>query len=217
MKRLAVCLLTGLLAACGEGAMFPLRQQAEPEPAPVAATEPVAAPAIELTQSAADDACRLYIKALYTGSEVPASETCIAAIDGKAVSLSTSHGRSLQVSEAVAGEVFTPTAAVLWHRAKLDEAKGAWENAGALFVTKSAEPLCMDIAAFAADGTSDSLFVLRASDQEPEMVPIPIDPEAEISVSVMEPLAPGGKAAAFAVFAREPRTLIKSISFRACP
>lgn len=213
MKKLVwgICVLAGAVAACGEGVKLPLRQDAEPEP------PAVAAPVIELTQSAADDACRLYIKALYTGIDIASSETCIASVDGKAVALATSQGRLLSVSEAIAGEVFTPTATLLWHRAKLDETKGAWENAGAVFVTTSAEPLCLNIAAFAPDSASDSLFVLRATDQEPEIVPIPIDPEAELSVSVAAPVAPGGKAAAFAVFAREPRTLIKSLSFRACP
>lgn len=192
---------------------MPIRQEEQAEPAPVVE----AAPKVELTQSAADDACRLFIKSLYTGSETPSSETCMATLNGETVSLSTTHGRSLPANNAVAGETFTPAAELMWHRAKLVEAKGAWENAGAVFVTTSAEPLCLDIAAFAPDATSDSLFVLRATDQEPEMVPIPIDPEAEQSVSVAAPVAPGGKAAAFAVFAREPRTLVKSLSFRACP
>jgi hypothetical protein len=215
MKRLvvAVFLAAGFLAGCGEGAKLPIRHEEAIEAAPV----PAAPPKVEITQTAADDACRLFIKALYTGSEATASETCMATVNGDAVAMSTTHGRSLPANNAVAGEVFMPAAELMWHRAKMVDAKGAWENAGAVFVTTSAEPLCLDIAAFAPDATSDSLFVLRATDQEPEIVPIPIDPEAELSVSVAGPVSPGGKAAAFAVYAREPRTLIKSLSFRTCP
>lgn len=213
MKRMIVVagVLVASLSGCGEKPAEPVVEAAE------VVVEPPVVPKPELTQAAADDACRLYIKALYTGAEAPAAETCMATLTGESVAMATSHGRALNVNNAIAGEVFTPAAELMWHRAKLVEAKGAWENAGAVFVTTSAEPLCLDIAAFAPDATSDSLFVLRATDQEPEMVPIPIDPEAEQSVSVAAPVAPGGKAAAFAVFAREPRTLVKSLSFRACP
>lgn len=177
--------------------------------------EPMPAP--QLTQLTADDACRLFIRALYTGSPTPAAETCIATLSGDQVSMATSHGRALNANTVAAGESFVPAAERMWHRAKLVEAKGAWENAGAIFVTRSAEPLCLEIAAFAPDATSDSLFVLRANDQEPEMVAIPIDADAEQSVVVSSPVAPGGKPTAFAIYAREPRTLVKSLNFRACP
>ena len=214
MKRLVIAavLSAGVLTACGDNSKLPARQDEAVEVAPVAPVEP-ARPMLD--QVAADSACRLYIDSLYTGMDVTITETCVAQINGDAVEMATSHGRVMSAPKVSAGQTIEPVAGSQWHRAKPDAASGAWENPGAVFVTDSVEPLCLDVVTIARDATSDSMFVLRDTDEAPSVVSLTIDPAAE-QVATLGQVSDGGRAAAFAVFAREPKVMLKSLKFYTC-
>jgi predicted small secreted protein len=214
MKRIVLSSLLGasMLAACNPVAS----SGSESATADAVSAGQEEVKQLVVDQAAANDACDLYIKALYTGADVVPTETCLAGIDQDGTKMLTSNDRYLRAVDVRAGDTFVPTADLLWHRAVPDDTTSTWSNFGAVFISLSKEPLCMDVETLAEDAAADTLFVLRPQDEEPVKLGVPIDAENTQVTAFPEPVSAGNSASAFTVFAREPRTKLKFIQFRSC-
>ena len=162
------------------------------------------------------EACSLYMKALYTDAKVAPSETCAPTIQSDRILLTTTHGRRLEFLEIGPGESASISAANLWHRSRLVDATGAWENPGLGLIVRGAVAHCLEVTTIAADANSDSLFLLRNGDEEPHMVSVPVDAGKLRTTVLYQTTAPAGADAIFFLYAREPRIELKSVRLVRC-
>ena len=204
-----------LLSACDAPA------PATPEPAPEAAAAPPPPQPFNAAQALAavnpDTLCVLYSRAVSDSKTKIKKSDCAVSSDASHITLATKSGADpITVLLAEPGTTIQLTPANASPRAIASEARGAFSSIGAVFIGKApASGLCLSVEYFAADESSNSLFVSIDPNADPERFNLKITPEIAVS-AYPTPVVPAGQTGAFALTRREEQAEVKSISFKPC-
>jgi hypothetical protein len=200
---------------------------AEPaEPAePVAEAAPAAAPPPPLTTAEIvakldqGQLCKLFQFAISTPEKKIAGAGCSITAGASDAVITTGDGAvSLTTPVVHDGSTITVAAPIASSVAVEDKTRGGWDNIGMLFIGEAppAKDLCMSIDYFAPNGGSNSLFVTILGSPAAAFSLVARETEW-MKGKYAEPVLKAGTSGAFALTRRELGTLVKTVSFAACP